>query len=505
MTIGFSARWLQSTLRRHFDGQQIIVVSNREPCVHDLEPDGTIATRHPISGLVTALDPILRATGGTWIAHGSGAADRGVVDRSDRLRIEDDNGGYTLRRVWLSRGEERGYYQGFSNGALWPLCHLAFETPRFARSDWRHYQEVNRRFAEAVVAEARGPRPVVLVQDYHFALLPLLIRERLPDATIVAFWHIPWPSQVRFSRLPAGDALLHGLLGSDIVGFQIPEHARAFLDAVDLLPDAAIDRAMGSVGRAHGTVAVRAYPISVEWPNRWAESAPPIQDCRRAVRADLGIEEEAPMMISVDRLDYTKGIEERLTAIRRLLARGNATVARPVFVQVAAPSRTRLEPYRRLGERVRSQVAAINGRFGGPGYRPVVFLERHAEPQEVFRFYRAADACHVNSLDDGMNLVAKEFIAARDDEQGVLLLSRFAGAARELSGAIVINPYDIDNVADAMADALTLPGDEQARRMRAMRRHVAEHNVFRWAGDLLTDAAGARANRARENSVAAIG
>ena len=505
MTIGWSARWLQSTLRRHCGGQQVIVVSNREPCVHELEADGTVSVRHPISGLVTALDPILRATGGTWIAHGSGSADRAVVDRFDRLRIEDEDGGYTLRRIWLGRGEERGYYQGFSNGALWPLCHLAFESPRFTRSDWRHYQEVNRRFADAVVAEATGPRPVVLVQDYHFALLPSLLRARLPDAIIVAFWHIPWPNAARFSRLPTGDALLEGLLGSDIVGFQTPEHARAFLDAVEVLPEAAVDRASGLVGRAHGTVAVRAYPISVEWPNRWAESAPPIDECRRRVRAELGIGEDAPMMISVDRLDYTKGIEERLTAIRRLLARGNATVARPVFVQIAAPSRTRLARYRQLAERVRAQAAGINERFGAPGYQPIVLLERHAEPQEVFRFYRAADACHVNSLDDGMNLVAKEFVAARDDEQGVLLLSRFAGAARELSGAIVVNPCDIDHVADAMADALTLPGDDQARRMRAMRRQVAEHNVFRWAGDLLKDAAGARALRAGEDPVAAIG
>ena len=503
--MGWSARWLQSTLRRHIDGQQVIVVSNREPCVHELEPDGSITTRHPISGLVTALDPVLRATGGTWIAHGSGSADRAVVDRFDRLRVGDDDGGYTLRRVWLSRGEERGYYQGFSNGALWPLCHLAFEAPRFTRSDWRHYQEVNRRFADAVVAEARGPRPVVLIQDYHFALLPALVRERLPQAVIVAFWHIPWPNAPRFNRLPTGDALIEGLLGSDIVGFQTSEHARAFLDSAATLPDAAVDRAGGLIGRAHGTVAVRAYPISVEWPNRWATSAPPVDECRRIVRADLGIASDAPMMISIDRLDYTKGIEERLSAIRRLLARGNATVARPVFVQVAAPSRTRLERYRQLAERVRAQVASINERFGAPDYQPVVLLERHAEPSEVFRLYRAADACHVNSLDDGMNLVAKEFVAARDDERGVLLLSRFAGAARELSGPLMVNPCDIDSVADAIADALTLPDEDQGRRMRAMRRHVAEHNVFRWAADLLIDAAEARGLRDAADPVAAIG
>jgi trehalose 6-phosphate synthase len=500
-----TARWLQSIVRRHLDGQQVIVVSNREPCVHELEPDGSIATRHPISGLVTALDPVLRATGGTWIAHGSGSADRALVDRFDRLQVGDAEGHYTLRRVWLTRGEERGYYHGFSNGTLWPLCHLAFESPRFTRSDWRHYEDVNRRFADAVLAEARDPHPIVLVQDYHFALLPALLRARLPGAIIVAFWHIPWPNLARFSRLTGGAALVDGLLGSDIVGFQTPEHARAFLDCVEVSPDAAVDRVGGLVGRPHGTVSVRTYPISIEWPSRWAAAAPTVEECRSRVRAELGIEPDAPMLLAVDRLDYTKGIEERLAAIRRLLCRGNATVARPVFVQVAAPSRTRVERYQQLGERVRARVAAINERYGAAGYQPVVLLERHVEPADVFRLYRAADACHVNSLDDGMNLVAKEFIAARDDGQGVLVLSRFAGAARELTGAIQVNPCDIDGVADALADALTLPPDEQARRMCAMRRHVADYNVFRWAGDLLLDAAAARGMRAGEDPVAAIG
>jgi trehalose 6-phosphate synthase len=491
-------------LSRHFDGQQVIVVANREPCVHELEADGTIAARHPISGLVTALDPVLRATGGTWIAHGSGSADRAMVDRFDRLRIGGADGAYSLRRVWLTRGEERGYYHGFSNGALWPLCHLAFESPRFTRSDWRHYQGVNQRFADAVLAEARTPRPIVLVQDYHFALLPALVRERLPNATIVSFWHIPWPNQPRFSRLPQANALVEGLLGSDIVGFQTPEHAREFLRCVEELPDAVIDPPSGLVGRPHGAVSVRTYPISIEWPSHLAAQAPPVSECRRMVRAELGIANDAPLLLSVDRMDYTKGIEERLAAIRRLLARGNATVARPVFVQVAAPSRTRLERYQRLGERVRAQVAAINERFGDASYQPVVLIERHVEPCEVFRLYRAADACHVNSLDDGMNLVAKEFVAARDDAQGVLLLSRFTGAARELSGAILVNPCDIDNVADAMADALTLPPDDQERRMLAMRRHLADKNVFRWAGDLLLDAAAARGLGAGEDPVEAI-
>jgi trehalose 6-phosphate synthase len=488
----WTAARLERTLQRNISSGRLIVVSNREPCVHDVTPDGAIVASRPVSGLVSALDPVLLATGGTWIAHGSGTADRATVDRHDRVQIAGGAGAYTLRRVWLSRGEERGYYHGFSNSGLWPLCHVAFEAPRFTRNDWRHYQEVNRRFADAVVAEAGHGRPIVFVQDYHFALLPQLLRDRMPEATIVAFWHIPWPNASRFARLPYKEEVLEGLLGSDIVGFQTPEHAENFLACVDTGSDSAVDRVSGMVGRAHGTVAVRAYPISVEWPSRWAEGAPSVDDCRATVRAELGIEPDAPMLLSVDRLDYTKGIEERLSAIRRLLSRGNATVGRPVFVQIGAPSRTRLERYRSLGERVRAQAAAINQRFGTQDYQPVVLVERHVEPAEVFRFYRAADACHVNSLDDGMNLVAKEFVAARDDGQGVLLLSQFAGAARELSAALLVNPYDVDHVADAIADALTMAPDDQARRMRSMRAQVADNSVYRWAGRLLLDAAAVR-------------
>jgi trehalose 6-phosphate synthase len=277
------------------------------------------------------------------------------------------------------------------------------------------------------------------------------------------------------------------MLGSDVIGFQTPEHVRHFLDAVERLPDAPVDRASGLIGRKHGAVQVRAYPISVEWPNRLADESPSVTECRSSVRQELGIPADAPMLLAVDRMDYTKGIEERLCAIRRLLARGNATVGRPVFVQVAAPSRTRLESYRILGERVRRLVAAINERFGGDDYQPIVLIERHLEPAEVFRMFRAADACHVNSVDDGMNLVAKEFVAARDDNRGVLLLSRFAGAANELVDAVFVNPFDIDDVADGIANALTLPDDEQDWRMRALRRQVAAHNVYRWAGQLLTD------------------
>ena len=483
---------LRSTVRHLVAGEPLIVVSNGEPCVHERAPDGVVSVRHATGGLMAALDLVLRATGGTWIARGSGSGDRAVVDSADRMSIRGDGGGYTLRRVWLSRAEERGYYHGFAKSGLWPLCHLAFETPRFTRSDWWHYQEVNRRFADAVVAEASSARPVVLVQDYHMALLPALIRDRLPGATIVAFWHSPWPNPARFARVPSGGSLLTGLLGSDIVGFQTPEHSRTFLECVETLPGAAVDHVNSLVGRPHGAVAVGAYPVSVEWPSRWEAVTPTSAECRRAIRRELRIDADAPVMIAIDDLDHTKGIEERLTAIRRLLARGTTTRARPVFVQVAAPSEVRSDSYRRLAERVRTQAAAINGRFGSGSYQPVILLERHLERVDMFRLYRAADACHVNSLDEGMNLVAKEFVAARSDERGVLLLSRFTGAALELEGALLINPCDIDGVADGMAAWLTLAPDEQQQRMRLLRSQVATHDVFRWAGNLLTDAASIR-------------
>src|SRR5436190_1176972 len=375
MALDWDARRLQTTLRRDYAGKRVIVVSNREPRVDDLDRTGAIVERRPAGGLVAALDPVLRATGGTWIAHGSGTADRDMVDGRDRVRIAGDGGPYTLRRVWLTPAEERGYYHGFANSGLWPLCHIAFEAPAFRASDWRHYQNVNQRFADAVVAEADTPRPIVLVQDYHLALLPRLLRQRLPHATIVAFWHIPWPNLDRLARVPYQTELLEGLLGSDIVGFQTAGHVRNFLDCVERVLRVRVEWTEETVTSGKRTTSVRAYPISVEWPSRWAALAPSVEECRRDVRADLGIEPDAPMMVSVDRMDYTKGIEQRLASIRRFLSRGGATAGRPVFVQIAAPTRTRLACDRDLHARVLAQVRELNVRFGGDDYRPVILVD----------------------------------------------------------------------------------------------------------------------------------
>jgi trehalose 6-phosphate synthase len=478
-------RTIGRLLREQLTERQLIVVSHREPRIDDIGCDGGVVNRHPVSGLVTAVDPLLRAVSGTWIARATGTADRLTADAADRVRIEDEAGAYTLRRVWLTRAEERGHYEGFSNTGLWPLCHLSFETPRFRRRDWLQYEAVNERFADAVASEATAPDPIVFIQDYHFALLPQLVRARLQGATVVCFWHIPWPSRTRFERCPYGTVLLEAMLSADLLGFQTSEHAQHFLDCARGVRGAAVDVVLSSVMHHRRATTVAAFPISVEHPSRWACVAPTPDVCRARMAARFGFDSARQLVVAVDRLDYTKGIEERLAAIRLLLTRPDTQVAAPVFLQVASPSRTQIPQYRDFGARVRAQVAAINDRFRQPNYEPVVWIEDDLEPDVVFQLYRAADVCHVNSLDDGMNLVAKEFVSAREDGRGVLVLSRFTGAARALDGALRVNPYDIDGTAETLLTALRMPAAEQDGRLRPMRAHLADHDVFHWADGIL--------------------
>jgi len=483
---------LRSVLRDTLHGDGVVILANREPYIHERGPDGELRVVRPASGLVTALEPVMRACSGTWIAHGGGSADREAVDRRDRVRVPPGEESYTLRRIWLTAEEQRGYYYGFSNEGLWPLCHSAHTRPEFRAPDFREYERVNRRFADAVCEEVTGRDPIVLVQDYHFALAPRMIRERLPRATILTFWHIPWPNAERFGICPWERELLDGLLGSSIVGFHTQQHCLNFVESVDRYLESRIDRERQSVIQAGRECLVRSYPISIEWPNRWAAEALPPVECRALVASELGLPRDALLGVGVDRLDYTKGIEERLLAVERALERFPDLRGRFVFVQLAAPSRTLIEAYRALNERVEALAARVNERFASGSYRPVVLLRGHHEPPAIFRYLRAADVCYVSSLHDGMNLVAKEFVVARDDERGVLVLSRFTGAARELTGALLVNPYDLEEASAALATALALPPAEQAERMRAMRQLVAEFNVFRWAGRMLVDAARVR-------------
>jgi trehalose 6-phosphate synthase len=480
---------LKQALYRHLHGEKVIIVANREPYIHERTKDGTIAVFHPASGLVTALEPVMRACSGVWVAHGSGSADRETVDKHDHLLVPPGEESYTLRRVWLTAEEEKGYYYGFSNEGLWPLCHLAHARPNFRTEDWRYYQTINTRFADVVCEEVDTDDPIILLQDYHFALAPRLIRERLPRSTIITFWHIPWPNSERFGICPWGNELLEGMLGTSILGFHTQFHCNNFIDTVDRFLESRIDRAQNAVIQHGRSTLIRPYPISIEWPVRWVSSAPPPAECRAQIFAELGLPKNALLGVGVDRLDYTKGVEERLAAVERLLERFPEYRGRFFFVQLAAPSRTAIERYRQLNESVETMAAQINKRFEQGSYRPIILLRSHHEPPAVFRYYRAADICYVSSLHDGMNLVAKEFIAAREDERGVLVLSQFTGAAHELTEALIVNPYDLDEASSALAAALGMSVDEQQERMHSMRTFIAEFNVYRWAGRMLVDAA----------------
>jgi trehalose 6-phosphate synthase len=492
----WTARRLRASLETLFNGESIVVLANREPFRHERGSDGDIVVRRSAGGLVTALEPFLQACSGVWVAHGSGTADRAVVDSRDGLDVPPANPLYRLRRVWLSAAEHRGYYLGFANEGLWALCHQAHVQPVFRSSDFDMYTAMNARFAAAVCEEAITESPLVLVQDYHFAIAPYFIRAWRPQSTIVSFWHIPWPDARTFARCPWARPLAEGLLGSSIVGFQTPADCQNFIETAQRSLGARVDRRHDLVTYKGRSTTIRSYPVSIEWPNRWVAQAPAIETCRETVCRELHLPSDVRLGVGVDRLDYTKGIEEKFLAIERLLELYPALRGRFVFVQLAEPSRECLTVYRDLRDRVLRTADRVNGRFGTDDYRPVIVMEAHHDPSDVYRFLRAADLCYVGSLHDGMNLVAKEFVCARNDERGALVLSSFAGAARQLTGALLVDPHAIDGSAHVLANALDLGVHEQMTRMRAMRSVVARFNTYWWGGQMLHDAARVRGSRA---------
>lgn len=491
--------WTPATLKKilhdHLAGDEVLIVSNREPYIHNWR-EQHIEVQVPASGVVTALEPVMRACSGIWIAHGSGTADREVVDARGHVRVPPDNPEYDIRRIWMSPEEEDGYYYGFANEGLWPLCHLAHVRPVFRSSDWERYREINERFALTVIEEAKTDNPVVLVQDYHLALVPKIVHDHLPHATIITFWHIPWPNPERYAICPWYRDILEGLLGSSILGFHTRFHCSNFINTVDRSLETRIDWDSSMISYHGKLTAVNHYPISIAWPNRGPSQLPSESECRTHIRAINGLPRAHRVGIGVERLDYTKGILERFLAVERLLELQPEWIGRFSFLQIAAPSRSKIDEYQQLKQQAIALAERINQRFGREGYQPIHLRIEHHEPQGVATYYRGADFCIVSSLHDGMNLVAKEFVAARDDEQGVLILSQFTGAATELPEALIINPYNIDQCAAALHLALTMPLTEQRARMRSMRGIVQEFNVYRWAGRMLMDAARMR-QRAR--------
>jgi trehalose 6-phosphate synthase len=487
----WTAERLRVSLSNKLQNKPLFVIANREPYVHvhSNGNNGNIQVIVPASGLVTALEPVLLATDGTWIAHGSGNADRETVDAKDHLRVPPDHPSYTLRRVWLSAEEEKGYYEGFANEGIWPLCHIAHTRPIFRPEDWVAYQEVNRRFADAAIEEMESTEsPIVLVQDYHFALLPRMIKEARPDARVAIFWHIPWPNPEVFGICPWQRELIDGLLGADLVGFHIQSHCNNFLSTVDRAVEALTEWDRFSVNRQGHVTRVRPYPISVGLQENGHSPQPArtIAEENAALCNELGISATF-LGVGVDRVDYTKGILERFRGIELFFELYPSYQRRFTFVEIGAPSRTNIDRYQTLLDEVTVEAERINARFQAGRWKPIVFLKRHHSHQEIARFYRAASLCMVTSLHDGMNLVAKEFVASRENNCGVLILSTFAGAALELTDALLVNPYDVQQVADAIHRALNMPSDEQATRMQHMRNSVREYNVYRWAANLLSD------------------
>jgi trehalose-6-phosphate synthase len=465
---------------------RLVAVSNREPYMH-VRQGKSWQVVVPPSGLVTALEPVLRACDGTWIAHGSGDADTLTVDQNDRLRVPPDDPHYTLRRVWLSKKEEEGYYYGFANEGLWPLCHIAHTRPIFRASDWEHYQAVNHKFADAVLHEIEDvSNPVVLLQDYHFALLPRLIKHQRPDARVAIFWHIPWPNPEAFGICPWQRELLDGLLGADLIGFHIQSHCNNFLQTVDRALESRIEWEHFSVKRLGHLTAVKPFPISVDVADEssFEEGRIPVTVDRTALLKPLSID-SAFIGLGVDRVDYTKGILERFLAIERFLEKYPNYQGQFTFVQIGAPSRSHIKRYHELFMEIDAEAERINWRFQTDTWKPIVLLKRQHNHDEIQKYYRIADLCLVTSLHDGMNLVAKEFVASRQDERGVLVLSCFTGAARELQDAVIVNPYDVDQTAEAIRVALEMSTEDARERMHRMRKIVRENNVYRWAGSLI--------------------
>jgi alpha,alpha-trehalose-phosphate synthase [UDP-forming] len=479
---------IQDLIEVKLRGYRFIVVSNREPYIHRYA-EGQIECVQPASGLSIALEPIMRACAGVWIAHGSGDADRAMVDARNCVLVPPDDPRFTLRRVWLTQQQETQYYYGLANQGLWPLCHTVFTRPSFIPEDWEAYRQVNEIFARTILEEAANAPAFVFIQDYHFALLPRLLKQRNPNLIVAQFWHIPWPNPEVFRGFPWKQELLEGMLGNDLLGFHLRCHCQNFLDTVDCLLEARVDRERFEIARAGKTTTVRPFPISIDFEDQVAAAkAPQTQQEMVHWRHQLGLGDVC-IGVGIDRTDYTKGILERLRALDRFLDKNPCYRSRVVFIQVGVPSRTRIPQYKLLQEEIENLVDEINRKWGTGSWRPVIFIGRHVTRFPLAALHRMADFCIVSSLHDGMNVVAKEYVASRFDEDGVLILSDFAGASRELTDAIVVNPFNEEELADAIRQAIEMPREERARRMKKMRAVVAENNIYRWAGKVISSLA----------------
>ena len=484
---------LRDLIQAKLGENALFVVSNREPFMHAIdEVTGQPKCIRPASGVVTAIDPILRACGGTWVAHGSGNADRKFVNSKDKLGVPPGDNRYILKRVWLSKEEEDGYYYGFANEGLWPLCHITHTRPIFRETDWQIYKEVNQKFADSVLEELPIKSPFVFIQDYHFTLLAKMLKEKRPDTRIALFWHIPWPNPEVFSTCPYHKEILEGMLACDLLGFHVQMHCNNFLDTTNRLLECRVDTEKFSVVQAGRESFIRPFPISVNGHlNREVLSLEPLKREIERLKEEFDLKDKI-VALGVDRIDYTKGIIERILAVDRFLEKYPQYKKKFVFVQLAAPSRTHIKRYHDLMGEIEELVEKKNWKYQEAEWKPILYLKKHFSPEEITPFYQIADICIVSSLHDGMNLVAKEYVAEKRDLSGSLILSQFTGAARELTDAIMINPYSIEEFAESIKFSIEMPFEERKKRMENMRKVVTENNVYRWAGNIITEISGLR-------------
>jgi alpha,alpha-trehalose-phosphate synthase [UDP-forming] len=476
---------LHKIIEERLGDYQLIVVANREPYVHRRQGDKIVCDK-PASGMAAALDPIMRTCGGIWVGHGSGNADRKTVDRDDHVRVPPEDPAYTLRRVWLTKQQEDGYYYGLANEGLWPLCHVAFVRPVFPPEDWETYREVNALFAQAVLEEANGRPTFVFIQDYHFGLLPRMLKQANPNLIVAQFWHIPWPNPEIIRTFPWHEELLDGLLGNDLLGFHLRYHCQNFLDTVDRSIEAKVDKERTQITRGGKMTVVRPFPISIDFDEHVALArSPDVEAAMEKWRHLLGLTDQTLLGIGIDRIDYTKGIPDRLRGLNRFFEKHPEYREQVRFVQLGVPSRARIESYKHLDEEVDNLVEEVNWRWGTEAWQPITYFKENFGLVDLIAMHRLAEFCIVSSLHDGMNLVAKEFVASRHDEKGMLILSKFTGTALELTDALQVNPFAQDEIAEAIFGALTMSETERRKRMQKMRQAVADNNVYRWAGRIL--------------------
>jgi trehalose 6-phosphate synthase len=463
-----------------------VVASNREPYIHKYSGDKITCFR-PASGVVSALDPVLQTCNGIWVAHGSGDADRKVVDSQNRVRVpcnvKEPN--YTLKRVWMNKAEENGYYYGFANEAFWPLCHIVYTKPKFDESDWKYYKMINERFAKAILEEINDKEAIVFLQDYHLTLVPKMLKKANPKVKIAHFWHIPWPNPEVFRICPWKTEILEGLLGADLLGFHLHYHVDNFLETINFNMEAKVDKVASSVTYGGIETLVRPYPISIDYDKISTEaSTKDVEKDIKKVKDQLGITSEF-IGVGTDRVDYTKGIIEKFKAIDRFLEKYPEYQGRFVYIQIGSLSRIHLDTYKKLNDEINGLVERINWKYSSENWSPIIFIRRYFTPQELLAIFRMANICIVSSLHDGMNLVAKEYIAAAPKNKGMIVLSKFTGAARELSEAITFNPYNPEEFADCIKESLTLPEKDRKSRMTRMKNDLKEANIYRWSAKII--------------------